>query len=257
MIGNNEKLFGDVFDKEMVFELREQRKQDSDDLEKELNLYRSGSAPPTVDGSRSAVGGLFNHGAGASAPAFADFTESSGNGFMSEEELRSDPAYLSYYHSNVNLNPRLPPPLISREDWRFAQRFQGGSSAIGDRRKVNRDDSGNGMRSMFPSPHSVNSNKHECEDMDRLQGHVEWGGDGLIGLPGLGLGSKQKSLVEIFKVSILVHCSFWPCWPFFLKSDVSFFTILGLWYWDFPAFLCYGCRFLNVVMIQMQLWPSL
>ncbi|XP_047979183.1 pumilio homolog 2-like, partial [Salvia hispanica] len=199
MIGNNEKLFGDVFDKEMVFELREQRKQDSDDLEKELNLYRSGSAPPTVDGSRSAVGGLFNHGAGASAPAFADFTESSGNGFMSEEELRSDPAYLSYYHSNVNLNPRLPPPLISREDWRFAQRFQGGSSAIGDRRKVNRDDSGNGMRSMFPSPHSVNSNKHECEDMDRLQGHVEWGGDGLIGLPGLGLGSKQKSLVEIFK----------------------------------------------------------
>ncbi|KAL1545129.1 pumilio 2-like [Salvia divinorum] len=199
MIGNNEDSFGDEFEKEIGFELREQRKQETADLEKELNLYRSGSAPPTVDGSRSAVGGLFNHSAGVSAPVFADFTESSGNGFMSEEELRSDPAYLSYYHSNVNLNPRLPPPLISREDWRFAQRFQGGSSAIGDRRKVNRDDSGNGVRSMFPSPHSFNSNKQESEDMDRLQGHVEWGSDGLIGLPRLGLGSKQKSLVEIFK----------------------------------------------------------
>ncbi|XP_042045140.1 pumilio homolog 2-like [Salvia splendens] len=199
MIGGNENSFGDVFEKEMVFELREQRKQDSDDLEKELNLYRSGSAPPTVDGSRSAVGGVFSHSAGASGPAFADFTESSGNGFMSEEELRSDPAYLSYYHSNVNLNPRLPPPLIPREDLRFAQRFQGGSSAIGDRRKVSRDDSGNGVRSVFPSPYSFNSNKQESEDLDRLQGHVEWGADGLIGFPGLGLGSKQKSIVEIFK----------------------------------------------------------
>ncbi|XP_057782855.1 pumilio homolog 2-like [Salvia miltiorrhiza] len=198
-IGNNENSFGDEFEKEIGFLLREQRRQEADDLEKELNLYRSGSAPPTVDGSLSAVGGLFNHGGAAGGPAFADFAESSGNGFMSEEELRSDPAYLSYYYSNVNLNPRLPPPLISREDWRFAQRFQGGSSAIGDRRKVNRDDSGNGGRSMFPSQPSFNSNKQESEDMDRLQGHVEWGGDGLIGLPGLGLGGKQKSLVEIFK----------------------------------------------------------
>ncbi|XP_047939608.1 pumilio homolog 1-like isoform X1 [Salvia hispanica] len=199
MIGNNENSFGDEYEKEIGFVLREQRRQEADDLEKELNLYRSGSAPPTVDGSLSAVGGLFNHSGGAGGPAFADFTENSGNEFMSEEELRSDPAYLSYYYSNVNLNPRLPPPLISREDWRFSQRFQGGSSAIGDRRKVNRDDSGNGGRSMFPSSHNLNSNKQEAEGMDRMQGHVEWGSDGLIGLPGLGLGSKQKSLVEIFK----------------------------------------------------------
>ncbi|KAH6810918.1 pumilio 2 [Perilla frutescens var. frutescens] len=196
MMGNNENSFGDDFEKEIGFLLREQRRQEADDLEKELNLYRSGSAPPTVDGSLSAVGGMLNHGV-AGGSVFADFAKSKGgSGFMSEEELRSDPAYLSYYYSNVNLNPRLPPPLLSREDWRFAQRLQGGSSAIGDRRKVNRDDSGNGGRSMFPLPHSK---KQESEDMDNLQGSVEWGGDGLIGLPGLGLGSKQKSLAEIFQ----------------------------------------------------------
>ncbi|KAL0390228.1 UNVERIFIED_CONTAM: Pumilio3 [Sesamum calycinum] len=109
MIGNNENSFGDEFEKEIGLLLREQRRQDADDLEKELNLYRSGSAPPTVEGSLSAVGGLFNHGVtgagGSVSSAFAEFARNkSGNGFLSEEELRSDPAYLSYYYSNVNLN---------------------------------------------------------------------------------------------------------------------------------------------------------
>ncbi|KAL6493363.1 hypothetical protein OROGR_032497 [Orobanche gracilis] len=209
VIGNNENSFGDEFDKDMGLLLREQRRQEADDLEKELNLYRSGSAPPTVEGSLSAVGGLFsNHeageGRGGVGSGFAEFARNNnGNGFSSEEELRSDPAYLSYYYSNVNLNPRLPPPLLSREDWRFAQRLQGGgSSAIGDRRKVNRNDSGNtnGGRSMFSMPPGFNTKKQECEnEKDILQSSVEWGGDGLIGLPGLGLGSKQKSLAEIFQ----------------------------------------------------------
>ncbi|GER26904.1 pumilio-like protein [Striga asiatica] len=209
MIGDNDNSFGDEFEKEMGLLLREQRRQDADELEKELNLYRSGSAPPTVEGSLSAVGGLFNHGAVEGGnnggvgigPDFAEFARNrSGNGFLSEEDLRSDPKYLSYYYSNVNLNPRLPPPLLSREDWRFAQRLQGGSSAIGDRRKVNRNDSGNGGRSMFSMPPGFNSKKQESENEDKLQGGtVEWGGDGLIGLPGLGLGSKQKSLAEIFQ----------------------------------------------------------
>ncbi|KAL1558707.1 pumilio 2-like isoform X1 [Salvia divinorum] len=206
MIGNSENSYPDEFEQEIGLLLGEQRRQEADDLEKELNLYRSGSAPPTVEGSLSAVGGLFNHGASAAesgggvSAAIAEFARNkSGNGFMSEEELRSDPAYLSYYYSNVNLNPRLPPPLLSREDWRFAQRLQGGSSAIGDKRKVNRSDSGNGGRSLFSMPPGFNLKNQESENEDKLQGSVEWGGDGLIGLPGLGLGSKQKSLAEIFQ----------------------------------------------------------
>ncbi|KAG9149071.1 hypothetical protein Leryth_010672 [Lithospermum erythrorhizon] len=184
MLGTNENSFGDELEKEIGLLLREQRRQDNDDREKELNIYRSGSAPPTVEGSLSAVGGLFN-------------------GHMSEEELRSDPAYLSYYYSNVNLNPRLPPPLLSKEDWRFAQRLQGGSSAIGDRRKVNRTEtSGNGAgRSLFAMPPGFNNSKNQEDenDSDIVQSSVEWGGDGLIGLPGLGLGNKQKSFADIFQ----------------------------------------------------------
>ncbi|GJZ98593.1 pumilio homolog 1-like protein [Tanacetum coccineum] len=130
--------------------------------EMELNMFRSGSAPPTVEGSLNAVNGLFESG-------------------VSEDELRSDPAYVNYYYANVNLNPRLPPPLVSKEDWRFSQRLSGGGSgggsAIGDRRKVNGKGLGGG-------------------------GGVEWGGNGLIGLPGLGLGSRQKSIAEIIQDDI-------------------------------------------------------
>ncbi|KAM7492018.1 hypothetical protein LguiA_034939 [Lonicera macranthoides] len=184
------------YNDELGLLLREQRRQEVSDQERELNMYRSGSAPPTVEGSLNAVGGLFNHGSGGAA---ADF------GGVSEEELRSDPAYISYYYSNVNLNPRLPPPLLSKEDWRFAQRLQGGgggggSSAlggIGDRRKVNRGgggDDGGSNRSLFSMQPGFSEKEEDSGS--------EWGGGGLIGLPGLGLGSRQKSIAEIIQDDI-------------------------------------------------------
>ncbi|XP_074355446.1 pumilio homolog 2-like [Apium graveolens] len=209
MVRGNEGSFGDDLEKEIGMLLREQRRNhESDDMEKELNLYRSGSAPPTVEGSLSAVGGLFNQGGGGGGGSvFSEFAlnNKSGSAFSSEDELRSDPSYLSYYYSNVNLNPRLPPPLLSKEDWRFAQRLQGGNSAvggIGDRRKVNRSEnsgsSGGGV-SLFSKPPGFNSKKQESESELDNQVPVEWGVDGLIGLSGLGLGSKQRSLADIFQ----------------------------------------------------------
>lgn len=197
--GGNEGSFGDEFEKEIGMLLRDQRRHEVDDHEPELNMYRSGSAPPTVEGSLSAVGGLF----GGGSTAAAAVSEFSGNGFGSEEELRSDPAYLQYYYSNVNLNPRLPPPLLSKEDWRFQQRLKGGASAvggIGDRRKGNMTDDSGG-RSMFSTPPGFNFRKQERSEVEneKTRGSAEWGGDGLIGLPSLGLRSKQKSLAEIFQ----------------------------------------------------------
>ncbi|KAM7467880.1 hypothetical protein LguiB_015442 [Lonicera macranthoides] len=76
--------------------------------DRELSTYQSRSTLPTVKGSLNAVGTTIT----------ANF------GGVSEEELRSDPAYISYYYSNVNLNPRLLHPLLSKEDWRFAQKLQ-------------------------------------------------------------------------------------------------------------------------------------
>ncbi|KAJ6845920.1 pumilio-like protein 1-like [Iris pallida] len=171
MIGGSEGFNGE----ELGFLLRDQRIQESGD-ERELDMYRSGSAPPTVEGSLTAIEGISN-----------------GNGFLNEDELRSDPAYLSYYYSNVNLNPRLPPPAMSREDWRFAQRLRTGGSSIGDRRKVTGGASVGSSRgdSLFSMQPGFGSQEEE--------GKAEWldrEGDGLIGL---SLGGRQKSFAEIFQ----------------------------------------------------------
>ncbi|KAE8676404.1 Pumilio-like protein 3 [Hibiscus syriacus] len=210
MIGNSEGSFGDDLENEIGFLIREQHsRQEADELERELHLYRSGSAPPTVEGSLSAVGGLFGGGAAAgtggsfAATSFSAFAGGkNGNGFASEEELRSDPAYHSYYYSNVNLNPRLPPPLFSKEDWKFAKRLKGDSLAIGgigERRKVNRADNGS-SRSLFSMPPGFDSRKQENEvEAEKVHSSADWGEDGLIGLTGVGLGSKQKSFAEIFQ----------------------------------------------------------
>ncbi|KAM7256246.1 hypothetical protein ACFE04_011987 [Oxalis oulophora] len=199
---------GDDLEQDISILLREQRRQEADDRERELNLYRSGSAPPTVEGSLNAVGGLFGSGSGGNNTAFSEFAN--GNGFTSDEELRSDPAYLSYYYTNVNLNPRLPPPLLSKEDWRSTQRLKGGSSVlggIGDKRKVNRAEN-SGNRSFLSMPPGFDSRKQEIEvESDKLHSSAEWGGDGLIGLSGVGLGSKQRSLAEIFQDDMGSHPS--------------------------------------------------
>ncbi|TKY56763.1 Pumilio-like 1 [Spatholobus suberectus] len=163
--------------------------------ERELARLRSGSAPPTVEGSLTAVGGLFE-----GSPAAAGFV--GGRGFGSEEELRADPNYANYYYSNVNLNPRLPPPLASKEDWRFVQRLRGGSKVggIGDRRRVCDDGGiGGGGGSLF-SVHPGGFGGKEEGGLKHRKGGPEWGGeDGLIGLPALGLGSRQRSIVELFQ----------------------------------------------------------
>ncbi|XP_022860558.1 pumilio homolog 2-like [Olea europaea var. sylvestris] len=261
MLNSNENPFGDDLEKEIGFLLREQRRQEAIDREKELNLYRSGSAPPTVEGSLSAVGGLFNHGVDGSSgnnSAFAEYAKiKSSNGFMSEEELRSDPAYLSYYYSNVNLNPRLPPPLLSKGDWRFAQRLQGGNSTIGDRRKVNRIDSDGAGGSLFSMPPGFNSENQESEnETDNVLGSEEWDVDGLIGLPGLGLGSKKKSFAEIFQVNNLHKFAFF-LWIFcnpllgdvLLFCDCKMLLILCLMLclpFDISLFFVY-CRLLTYI----------
>lgn len=127
-----------------------------EDLEAELTMYRSGSAPPTVEGSLTAVGGA-----------------SSGFGFASEEEIRSDPDYVSYYYTHVKLNPRLPPPTLSKEEWVSTKRVVGG---IGDRRKPSRVEEGIGNLG--------------------LAGDWSCRGDGLMGLS----LEREKSFTDILQV---------------------------------------------------------
>ncbi|WVZ68218.1 hypothetical protein U9M48_017181 [Paspalum notatum var. saurae] len=173
--------------------------------ERELSMFRSGSAPPTIEGSLSAISGLLRDDgeAAVTVPPIPVAEALNGHGLLSEEELRADPAYLSYYYSHGNLNPRLPPPVLSKEDWRSTQRLKAGVvGGIGDRRKTTQDDAGQGTgtavgRSLFPQHHGF----EQEEVRNDGNGAAEWvdgGGDGLIGL---SLG-RQRSFADILQDNI-------------------------------------------------------
>ncbi|KAG0484141.1 hypothetical protein HPP92_012225 [Vanilla planifolia] len=188
--GGGEGFSSEDLGRELSLLLREQRRQESSDRERELNIYRSGSAPPTVEGSLTAMGALFG-------------SDAARAGEPTEEDLRSHPDYVSYYYANVNLNPRLPPPVLSKEDWRFARRFQAGGSGlggIGDRSKLGRIEEG-GSRSLFSMHPGFSDKELDDEELRIAPGSSEWmgkGGDGLIGLPGLSLG-RQRSFADLFQ----------------------------------------------------------
>ncbi|XP_019439368.1 PREDICTED: pumilio homolog 6, chloroplastic-like [Lupinus angustifolius] len=76
---------------------------------------RSGSAPPSMEGSFHAIENLLSQQSTTQNASLATLNKAMQK-CETEEQLRADPAYLAYYSSHVNLNPRLPPPLISREN---------------------------------------------------------------------------------------------------------------------------------------------
>ncbi|KAF5201494.1 Pumilio-like protein [Thalictrum thalictroides] len=203
--GSNGNL-EDSLGKDIETMLREQRSRDIFNRERDLNIYRSGSAPPTVEGSLNAVGSLI----GSSNTNLNNNT----NGVLTEEEIRSHPSYLSYYYSHENLNPRLPPPSLSKEDWRIAQRFQGGNgtSSYGgtEDRRNELIDNGN-SKSLFSlqpglSAQNVDANVIEPRKVTprnlTRQPSAEWlekDTDGLIGLAGVGLGARRKSIADMLQ----------------------------------------------------------
>ncbi|KAK9726786.1 hypothetical protein RND81_05G237000 [Saponaria officinalis] len=81
---------------------------------------RSGSAPPTVEGSIAALRTFMDQKNPILANSRNEFSDHD-----SEERMRTDPAYIAYYYANVNLNPRLPPPLISQENRHLVRLIRG------------------------------------------------------------------------------------------------------------------------------------
>ncbi|CAN8285471.1 unnamed protein product [Cochlearia groenlandica] len=192
MLGGNEVFsFWDDSEKEIDVLLGEHQHQqryhgDGDEIERELNLYRSGSAPPTVDSSLNASRGLFN-GRGGGAP----FLELGGVN-NENNEFSKDPSYLSYCYDNTKLNPRLPPPLMSREDLRVAQRLKESSNVSGDMRN------GNESQSLFSMPLGFEQMKkqQELEAEKNSASSSEWDANGLSSLD---IGGKKKSFADIFQ----------------------------------------------------------
>ncbi|XP_078442899.1 pumilio homolog 1-like [Wolffia australiana] len=100
--------------------------------ERELNIIRSGSAPPTVEGARTAIGNLFRD------PEFA------GLGFHDGY----DQSFLRFQGSNDELNPRISfPAPLSKEDWIIARRFQSGG--MNERRSPLGSETANGNGGVF------------------------------------------------------------------------------------------------------------
>lgn len=193
---------------ELELLLQAHRNQRINDQEKELNIHRYGSAPPTVEGSLSAVNSILGN------SGLGDGNNWTGNvkAISREDEIRSHPAYLSYYYSRENINPRFPPPLLSKEDWRAVQRFQGSGSSLGGmenfrKNMLTEDGNGSSLFSMQPGGSGLSVQKAENDLMElrmaNRQTSSEWlegGLDRSMGLSGLGIGSRRKSFADILQV---------------------------------------------------------
>ncbi|CAI9759758.1 unnamed protein product [Fraxinus pennsylvanica] len=179
--------------------------------ERELNINRSGSAPPTVESALCTAGSLFKN------PNFMPLDNggsssgnSGNNGLLTEEEIRSLPAYLEYYYSNENLNPRLPPPLLSKEDWRVAQRIRAAGSGfggVGDWRNKNLVDDGvqSSLFSMQPGI-SVQKADNELIELRKAalrnvsrKNSFEYLHKASTGSSSTGMGVRRKSFADILQ----------------------------------------------------------
>uniref|UniRef100_A0A7N0TYU2 PUM-HD domain-containing protein n=1 Tax=Kalanchoe fedtschenkoi TaxID=63787 RepID=A0A7N0TYU2_KALFE len=157
--------------------------------------HRSGSAPPSMEGSFAAIENLL---ARSESGLSTSFENMSMENCETEEQLRSDPAYLAYYFANVNLNPRLPPPLVSRESRRLVRHI----GALGNNTKLNSfDDGGDGsLRPRgFLSTHSEEPDEERSSQQDSNDGS---GSGSAIFLPrqsSTSLSGRHKSLVDLIQ----------------------------------------------------------
>ncbi|KAK7268264.1 hypothetical protein RIF29_20960 [Crotalaria pallida] len=203
----------DTLQNELKRILREQQNQQYINQERDLNIYRSGSAPPTVEGSLRAVGSLRNSDFGVgNNRRSSNNNNNNNNGLLSEDEIRSHPAYLAYYYSHENINPRLPPPLLSKEDWRMAQRFQAGGSSLegfGDwRKKAAMNGDSSSLFSTQPG-FSVQQAENDLMELRKASGQnlsrqrssqlLDGQMDGLERMSGPGLGARRTSFAGILQ----------------------------------------------------------
>ncbi|KAI3990094.1 hypothetical protein MKX01_018755, partial [Papaver californicum] len=153
---------------------------------------RSGSAPPSMEGSFAAIGNLVTQN--------TNLDVSLGNlsgQFELEEQFRADPAYLAYYFSNVNLNPRLPPPLVSRENRRLVRRIGG----YGNNRKLTSlDDSTNGSLHLSGGALSIHKEVELEDDRSPPSGDRAESSSGFLsGEFATSLSARHKSLVDLIQ----------------------------------------------------------
>ncbi|QCE13442.1 hypothetical protein DEO72_LG11g435 [Vigna unguiculata] len=163
---------------------------------KDVTPNRSGSAPPSMEGSFLAIENLLPQQIITQNASFAALSSAMQN-CESEEQLRADPAYLAYYSSNVNLNPRLPPPLTSWENRHLGRHI---GSFRNNWRMSAADDSD--KSSLHLPQRTLSTHKEESED----ESHQQPYDDELIKASGLwrrpdaaSLASQPKNVVDLIQ----------------------------------------------------------
>ncbi|KAJ8535755.1 hypothetical protein K7X08_034156 [Anisodus acutangulus] len=155
---------------------------------------RSGSAPPSMEGSFSAFGNLVYDQSSGQKLSLASFDSAMQN-WQSEEQMRADPSYFAYYNSNVNLNPRLPPPIISRENRHLAHHF----ADVGDSCQLNSSDN-SGDRSLHVTRSSLSTHDEEPEDENLPQSTSDdLAQSRASGLHMASFAGQHKSLVDLIQ----------------------------------------------------------
>ncbi|CAM8990110.1 unnamed protein product [Rhodiola kirilowii] len=158
-------------------------------IQRNKGPHRSGSAPPSMEGSFAAIENLL-----AQNESSLNISNAIEN-CETEEQLRSDPAYLAYYIANVNMNPRLPPPLMSRENRRLVRHV----GALGNNLKsiYHADDSLEPRG--FLSTHTEEPEEERTSQQDSNDGS----GSGIdIFMPrhnSSSLSGRRKSLVDLIQ----------------------------------------------------------
>ncbi|KAG8380278.1 hypothetical protein BUALT_Bualt07G0176700 [Buddleja alternifolia] len=144
----------------------------------EIAPNRSGSAPPSMEGSFAAFGNLVNQ-------------------HDSEDLLRSDPSYSTYHHLNTNLNPRLLPPTISRENTHLSPH-----AGVSGNNSILPSVDGCGSGSMYMSRSSLSIHQEEPEDDRSPKGASdarEESSSIKIGQKTFSFTGRHKSLVDLIQ----------------------------------------------------------
>lgn len=199
---------------------------------RELNINRSGSAPPTVEGALCTAGILFKNPNFMPIDISRSSSASSGNnGVLTEGDIRSLPAYPEYYYSHENFNPRLPPPLLSKEDWRVAQRVRAAGSGfggVGDWRNKNLVDDG-GKSSLFSVQPGLSVQEVENELMElrkaALRNLSQKNHKASTDTTNKGMGVRSKSFADIQVKEFRRHTS-------------GFFSFLFIFTASFTSLCC-------------------
>ncbi|KAM1714127.1 hypothetical protein ACFX12_024781 [Malus domestica] len=166
----------------------------------ELIPNRSGSAPPSMEGSFSAIENLLCQQTSSMKTSLTNLNNDV-DSVENEENLSSDPARLAYYISNMNLNARPPPPLIVRENHHLVRH----SGGLGTKwRSTSLDDSASGslhlsqgyLSTLQEDPNGASSSRKSQDNLAE---------DSVAVMPvkdTASLASYNKSLVDLIQVGV-------------------------------------------------------